>query len=112
MKVTITSLELKKLYYFFPFSWAAMQVVMQIKKSPALQFKSTGFGKKHYTMSLWDSEDDLKKFAREGAHLEAMKKSSRFSREIRTYTFDGDSLPDWKKAKEMLLANGKSLRFQ
>jgi hypothetical protein len=52
LKVAITSLELKNILLFFPFSWAAMQVMKQIRKSPAKPVKSTGFGSTHYTQSL------------------------------------------------------------
>jgi hypothetical protein len=109
--VTITSLDLKNLLQFFPFSWAAMQVMKQIRKSPAKQVKSTGFGSKHYTQSLWEKEEELKHFARTDAHLAAMKKSALFAREIRTYTFDADALLDWRTAKKLLADHGKSLRF-
>lgn len=111
MKVTITSLTLKRWYLFFPFSWAAMKVVMQIKKSPAKQFLSNGLGLTHFTLSLWENEADLKSFARSGAHLEAMKKSARFASEIRTYTYDSDKLPEWETAKRLLATEGKSIKF-
>ena len=65
----------------------------------------------HYTMTLWESEEDLKAFAASGAHLEAMKKGASIAREIRTLTIDATELPDWKTAKKMLEKEGKSITY-
>lgn len=65
---------------------------------------------KHYTMTLWESEQDLKLFASSGAHLDAMKSSKEIAREIRTITIDADKLPNWKEA-EKLLEKGTSVKF-
>ena len=64
--------------------------------------KNTGFGYLHYTLTLWQAEDDLKRFARTGAHLAAMKQSASLATEIRTYTFQAEKLPDWNRAKQLL----------
>lgn len=64
----------------------------------------------HYTMTLWNSDAELKEFAKSGAHLEAMKKSKNIAKEIRTITIDTDSLPSWKEAKK-LLENGKVFKY-
>ena len=65
----------------------------------------------HYTMTLWDNEADLKAFASTGAHLEAMKKSKEIAKEIRIYTYDADSLPSWKEAKQLLASKAKVYQF-
>ena len=62
MIVVITSLELKNPFHFFLFSYKAMYVVKQLKKSNSKAFKSKGIWTKHYTMSLWENEDDMKAF--------------------------------------------------
>ena len=61
-------------------------------------------------MTLWESEEQLKKFAGSGAHLKAMKDSAKIAKEIRTVTIDADKLPDWKTAKQ-LLAKAKPYKF-
>lgn len=110
MKLTITSLELKGAMKFFPFSAMAMRVISQMRGTNLIEFKKRGVWKKHYTMSLWHSEEDLKAFARSGAHLEAMRNSKLVAKEIRTLTVDADALPDWKTAMQML-EKGKVIRF-
>ena len=110
MIVVITSLELKRPYHFFLFSYTAMGVVKQLKKTQSKAFKSTGFWTKHYTMSLWENEEDMKQFAHSGAHLDAMKMSKKVAKEIWTHRLEMDSLPNWKEAKA-LLKEGRVLRF-
>jgi hypothetical protein len=110
MKLTITSLELKGALKFFLFSAMAMKVIRQMKGANLIAFKKRGVWKKHYTMSLWHSEEVLKAFARSGAHHEAMRNSKLVAKEIRTLTLDADKMPDWKTAMQML-EKGKVIRF-
>ena len=110
MKATITSIELKGPFKFFPLSLYAWKVTKQLQNTKNLEFKKTGFWMKHYTMTLWPGEKELKDFAKSGAHLEAMRISRKIAREIRTLTIDAEKLPDWKTAKKML-KNGKVLNF-
>lgn len=64
----------------------------------------------HYTMTLWNNETELQEFARSGAHLEAMKKSHKIAKEIRTVTIEVETLPNWKQAKK-LLENGTVYKY-
>lgn len=110
MKVTITYLRLKSIWKFFALSQNALQIVKQLKSTNHVKYKATGFWKDHYTMTLWNSEDDLKHFAKSGAHLQAMKKSGEMAEMIKTLTIDSDKLIDWTTAKSML-QDVKPLRF-
>lgn len=110
MKATITSIELKGPLHFFGLSTRAMRIAKQLKSTNYKDFKKQGFWTKHYTMTLWNSEQEIKEFARSGAHLEAMKESHKIAKEIQTITIDVDRLPSWKEAKE-LLKKGKTLRY-
>ena len=76
-----------------------------------IEMKNRGFGYLHFTLSVWDSETDAKNFARSGAHLEAMKESWKLATEIRIYTFRGEKIPDWRKAKRLLNESGKVFSF-
>jgi len=110
MKATLTSIELKGPFKFFALSQQALQIIRQLKSSKHVDFKKKGIWTMHYTMTLWENEEDLRAFAESGAHLEAMKMSSRIAKEIRTITLDRDTLPDWEEAKK-LLEKGKVYRF-
>jgi len=102
MKATITSIELKGPLKFFALSAKALQIIRQLKTTNCKDFKKRGIWTTHYTMTLWNSEDELKEFARSGAHLEAMKASKVIAKEIRTVTIETDTLPEWAEAKELL----------
>ncbi|QCK16650.1 DUF3291 domain-containing protein [Mangrovivirga cuniculi] len=110
MKATITSIKLKKPWHFFVLSKMALRIFKQLKTTKCKQYKSTGFWTLHYTMTLWEEESDMKEFAKSGAHLEAMKRSSNIASEIHTITINAKNLPTWKEAK-LLLGKGKVLRY-
>lgn len=102
MKVTITSIELKTIFKFFPLSRYALDIIRQLNTTDCLEMKKQGLGKLHYTMTLWENEAQLKAFARSGAHRDAMKKSATIAKAIKTLTIEAEQLPDWKTAKKML----------
>lgn len=110
MKATITSIELKGPLKFFALSAEALKILKQLKSANTVDFKKRGIWTKHYTMSLWKNEEDMRAFATSGAHLNAMKLSKNIAKEIRTITIDADKLPDWKTAIE-LLEKGKVFKF-
>jgi hypothetical protein len=110
MKATITSIELKGPLMFFALSAHALNIIKQLKATNCKDFKKRGIWTTHYTMTLWNSDSELKEFAKSGAHLEAMKKSKQIAKEIRTITIDTDTLPSWNEAIK-LLENVKVLRF-
>lgn len=102
MKATITSIELKGPFKFFLLSSQALKIIRQLKTTNCKEFRKKGVWTRHYTMTLWNSEKELQEFARSGAHLNAMKKSKKIAKEIRTITIDATVLPNWKMAKSLL----------
>jgi hypothetical protein len=102
MKATITSIELKGPLKFFALSATAFGIIKQLQATNVKAFKKKGFWTKHYTMTLWHSENDLKAFANNGAHREAMSAGKTIAKEIRTITIDTEALPSWKEAKKLL----------
>ena len=110
MKVTITSIELKGPLKFFLLSLKALQIIRQLRTTNCKQFKKRGIWTTHYTMTLWNTEEELQAFAQSGAHLIAMKASQTLAKEIRTTTINATELPSWKEAKA-LLVKGKVLTF-
>ena len=112
MLITLTSIRLKSIWKYFPLTFNSMQIVMQCRKNPGfVSMKNTGFGMNHYTMSVWNSVEDGQAFYRSGAHASAMKKSADLATEIRTYNYEGETYPDWKTAKALLVEHGKVMRF-
>lgn len=113
MVITVTSIKLRSPWKFFRLSIFGYKVQKQIKVEKGfIKLKNTGFGKDHYTLSVWQSTEDLKRFAKTGAHAVAMRSSKELSTEIRIYTYTSDTIPDWKEAKALLMEKGKILNFK
>ncbi|MBI3483355.1 MAG: DUF3291 domain-containing protein [Bacteroidetes bacterium] len=112
MVITITSIRLKSWWRFFQLSYHGLQIGKQIKKQKGfIKMKNTGFGYLHFTMSAWEREEDLKKFYREGAHLEAMKKAPIIASETRTLSYQSEKFPSWREVRQLLLEKGKVLKW-
>lgn len=111
MIIVITQLKLRSPWAFFSLANQARKIVGQLKKHPNSGFKKTGFWTSHYTMTSWNNMEDMRDFARSGAHLEAMKKSASIAKEIRTHTYEADAMPPWDQAKELLVKDGRVIRY-
>lgn len=111
MFVTITYIKLRSPIKYLALVGNAMKIALQLRNTNCLSYRFHGFWTKHYTMTSWDSVEAMKKFARSGSHLDAMKKSASISKEIRTLTIEASSLPKWSEAKSLLFKDGKILNF-
>ena len=111
MKITITSLKLKSIWHFFKFSLLGMKVLGQLKDSKRVKQRTVGFWRMHYTMTLWNNEQEMREFARTSHHLTGMQRSREIADEIRIYTYDGDELPGWKEAIALLHSNGRIIKY-
>jgi hypothetical protein len=113
MIITISSIKLKSIWKFFALSYYALSISKQVVKQKGfLKFKKTGIGKLHYTLTAWETEEDMKALAyQSGAHQESMKASAGLASELRTYTYSTDKLPDWKEAKKLLMEKGRVMNY-
>ncbi|WP_411031842.1 DUF3291 domain-containing protein [Spongiimicrobium sp. 3-5] len=111
MKVSITSIELKSPLHFFRLSIFAFHIFNQLKTANCIAFKKKGFWTKHYTMTLWRNEQDMRAFAYSKAHLDAIKRSKLLAKEIRTITIEANDIPKWKEAQILLKSEGKKYQY-
>jgi hypothetical protein len=113
MTIAITYIRLRSLWHFFQLSWHGLLIMRQAKAlSGNKGFQNTGFGYKHYTLTAWSDEEAMRQFAySDGAHKEAMKSSRKIAREIKTYTYQADAMPEWKVAKQLVEEKGKVFRI-
>lgn len=103
MIVSITKIELhsySKLNAFFKFN---SQIIKELQQSECKKYKVTGSWnlKVWYTMTLWENENDINDFYRNGTHLEAMKQSKTFSSKIQSHRIQNEELLPWKEAKKL-----------
>ncbi len=102
MIVSITKIELhsySKLGAFFIFN---SQIIKELQQSKCMNHKVTGNWNLRvwYTMTLWENENDINDFYRNGSHLEAMKLSKTFSSKIQSHRIQNEKLLSWKEAKK------------
>jgi hypothetical protein len=107
MIVSITKIELisySKLISFLKFNG---KIIEELKQSKCKKYKLTGSWnlKTWYTMTLWENENEINVFYRNGTHLEAMKNSKTFSSKIQSRRTQNDDLMSWKKAKKLFSIN-------
>ena len=111
MLMAITLIELRSPLHVFGVNIRAIQVVRQLAKTPCVASKVKGGITRHYTMTLWKNEQDMKAFMRSGAHLDAMKWGAKTAREIRTVVKEADVLPGWKEAELLLEQEARVHRY-
>jgi len=107
MVVSITKVELNSYSKLIPFFKFNGQIIKELKQSTCSGFKLTSdFNLKvWYTMTLWENENDLTGFYRNGTHLEAMKQATLFSSKIQSKRIDNVELINWKEAKKLFARN-------
>ena len=107
MILSITKIELisySKIIAFFKFNG---QIIKELKQSNCKKHKVTGNWnlKVWYTMTLWENENEIDAFYRNGTHLEAMKQSKKFSSKIQSHRIQKEDVLGWKEAKKMFVNN-------
>ena len=106
MIVSITKIELNSysiLIAFFKFNG---QIIKELKQANCKKYKvSNNWNfKVWYTMTLWENENDINQFYRNGTHLEAMKQSKSFSSKIKSHRIQSADLINWKQAKKLFVS--------
>lgn len=108
MILSITKLTIKKPWHFFPVSYHAFRVMIQLKFSSKCKgVKTIGVGFTTYTMTLWENEEDMNSFYRSGAHKVAMVNASKYAQELGFLRLERNSLIEWPEAKELMEKQGK-----
>ncbi len=103
MVLSITSLKLKNPIYFFIVPYFSLRAIIQLQtKSKCIKYKTFGMGLTTYTMTLWRDESDMVEYYRQGSHAEAMKKATKYAKEIRILRLERNDLIQLSEAKELL----------
>lgn len=87
------------------------KVIKQLDKSAVVDFKSNSTLSNHYTMSLWNSEKEMRDFYVNGEHGKAMKNAKNIAAEIKTIHFEADAFLSWKEAKKVVDEKGRVIRY-
>jgi len=104
MVISITKITLHNYRRFFAFFRFNGQIINELKNSPCKNYKITGSWnlKTWYTMTLWEDDESIDAFYRNGTHVEAMQQAHLFSSKISSKRTIGSQLISWKEGKKIL----------
>jgi hypothetical protein len=116
MFASVTRLRVRSLKFLPPFLWYTLQSQRQV-------VRSAGFlggrllvdsHRTYWTLTLWDSEQAMKKFRGTGAHSRVMSRLAGWCDEAAYahWTPEQDSVPQWKDAYQHLIAEGRLSRVE
>ena len=111
MIVSITRLRLKSILHTFSLIKSSAGIIAALEKRKCKGFKIKNGLMNHYTMTLWENEDDMIQFLKDEAHRMASKKSESIAKLIVVHHFENESLIDWAKAKSILKEKGKMYTY-
>lgn len=97
--ISLTMLKLKSpwkiipfLKYSVPASKGAAKAIGNLKS----EVKSRGL-LKHYTLTVWSSEDAMRVFKFSDAHKNAIRNTRRISSELKLIHYYSDTIPTWEE---------------
>ena len=111
MIISITLIKLKTPLHYFRLVFHYLKIAKQANSEHCLLVKSSGLWTTFYTLTQWQSMEDLKRFMRKGNHLRAMKISSLIAMEIRTHSFETTTVINWREAKRLVNEKGKVIKL-
>lgn len=106
--VSITFFKVNALRHvpkFLRLSGAAKKAAERAKGVKAVKLTAK-FYLRFFTITQWESLDDLMAYVRSDAHAEAMKHSNKFGKGM-VYHFESDELPSWSEACRLVVAHGR-----
>jgi hypothetical protein len=110
MIVVATYLKLRSPFKLARMIKHAVKIKQQLDETEVIVHKTSGFLTSQYTISVWNSHEEIDDFYRSGAHLEAMKEMANLAKEASTFRYESDHIPSWKEAKKQA-RKGKLLTF-
>ena len=77
-----------------------------IKTQKCLWSSTSGLWLNHYTMTVWENEEDMKAFVVSKEHKAAMAKTKAMASSVKFYKAEMKQKPSWKEAKRLLHEKG------
>ncbi len=104
MPISITQIEIISYSKLPSFLKMNSKIFQQLKNSNCIKYKAIGSWnlKIWYTMSVWENDEEINQFYRNGNHKEAMKSAKHFSSNIKSLRIEGKEFIEWRLAKQLL----------
>ncbi len=107
--VSITGLQLKKIWYAPVFWRHATASMSQAKKAEGcLSADAKTIGGVHHTLSVWTSREVMLAYLTKGAHLNALKTFKKIATG-KVYGFETPTIPDWPQVHSLWHDKGRSV---
>lgn len=76
-----------------------------IRSHKCLSFSTSGLWLNHYTMTVWNNEEDMKEFVFSKEHKAAMAKTKEMASGVKFYQAEMNKKPTWREAKRLIKEN-------
>ncbi|KGX90773.1 hypothetical protein [Pontibacillus marinus] len=104
MFISVTRLHLKGKRKLPKFFFHTIKSILQSKKAEGLKFSS--FNKEgwdtYWTLTVWESKEDMIFFRNNGNHLKAMKTSRTIADKLEYINCERETIPTWNECKDKL----------
>jgi hypothetical protein len=105
--VSITGLELRRLWHYPTFMFHAVRSMAQARSAPGnLGADARTIDGTHHTLSVWRDRQAMRSYLGGGAHLEAMKAFPKIATG-RTLSYFTVTPPGWDEVPALLREKGK-----
>ncbi|WP_306643549.1 DUF3291 domain-containing protein [Sanyastnella coralliicola] len=111
MVIAITELKLKSIWHLPMFLFHALRSGAQAQKAKGnrmFEVKNESWHT-HRTLSVWESEKSLRQYVMSGAHLKAMKNTSKLARSATSTHWYSEYPPSWEEAVKTLRQKNSAL---
>lgn len=107
--VSITGLQLNSLLHLPAFMWHAVRSMNQAQKAPGnISVDARSINGVRHTLSVWQSEADMRAYIKSGAHLKAMKAFQDIAHG-KTFGFEAQTAPTWNDVHRLWIEKGRPI---
>lgn len=105
--VSIAGLELKRKRHAFRFFWHALHAMRQARRAQGnLKAEAKTIHGVHHTLTVWESEADMRRFLYRGAHRAAIRAFPNIATG-KTFGFAASEVPSWDEVHALWRARGR-----
>jgi hypothetical protein len=116
--ITITGLQLRNVFCYPKFYWytipalrAAQSVHTSTNQFPLPNGDDGQIKDTLMTLTVWESRQAALRYVYHSPeHIAAMKQTKNLSNSVRTYHYEGTTIPTWEEAKEFWLQHSKEYK--
>ncbi len=105
--VSITGLELKRKRHALRFFWHALRSMRQATRARGnLKAEAKTINGVHHTLTVWESEADMRRFLYRGAHRAAISAFPHIATG-KTFGYAASEVPDWDEVHRLWRERGR-----